>query len=186
MIPNAPYATEPIQTVIVTYSPSQSIQLLGPARPILRPTTVFPIRSLRDDMISEVTQLSGLGDGWFGLESHGIPDVTASRIRDLAQLLVNVKNLPDPTITPNINGTISLEWESARGEAYLEYGTSLISGFMRIEDGPTQYIDKITSLPDTFFETLRDKLFPITASYSITMEDLGRYGYESSQCMAMA
>jgi hypothetical protein len=134
-------------------------------------------QSLRDEIVEKVKLFAEFKAGWFGGESYEIPQKTIDRVIAVAHSLQLVEGIPNPELTPNVNGTISLEWESTRGEAYLEYGKTRISGFVRVEDYPTQYITDVKSLPISFFSRLRDQLFPLSQSYSITMNGAGPYSY---------
>ncbi len=66
-----------------------------------------------------------------------VAEEMTDKVGIVAVLLEQLDGLPNPELTPNANGTISLEWESDRGEVYIEFGKTRISGFLRIEDAPT-------------------------------------------------
>lgn len=125
-------------------------------------------RSVRQEMFKDICAFRNLQDGWLGPGSHGIPTETADRVSTVTHMLTGVEGLPNPELTPTHNGTISFEWESDRGEVYVEFGKTRISGFMRVEDLPTQYFADVNSLQPTFYTEIRDLLYPSTKTYSIT------------------
>jgi hypothetical protein len=90
------------------------------------------------------------------------------KVSAVARQLEPIDALPNPEITPNANGTISLEWESNRGEVYIEFGKTRISGFLRVEDSPTLYFKDVSSLQPSFYTEIRDLLYPSAQTYSIT------------------
>ncbi len=147
---------------------------------------VAPIRRFRNEMVNKSNRFAGLGPGWLGPNSCEIPRTTTARILELAVSLEQIEGLPNPEMTPNIHGTISLEWESARGEAYLEYGTNEISGFVRFENEPMEHIEAVATLPVSFFTLVRDRLFPISQAHSVTTEGLGPYSYAFATARALA
>jgi hypothetical protein len=124
--------------------------------------------SIRRGMIEEIESFRNLGEGWLGPDSRKIPEETSDKVTNVAQTLENVEGLPDPELTPTQNGTISLEWESNRGEAYVEFGKTRISGFLRIEDAPTLYFRDVESIPASFYSEVRDLLYPSAQAHSIT------------------
>jgi hypothetical protein len=124
--------------------------------------------SVRQAMIDDIAAFRSLHDGWLGIGSQKIPEETANKLDAVTHLLEQLEGLPNPELTPNANGTISLEWESDRGAVYVEFGKTRISGFLRIEDSPTKYFRDISSLPLSFYTAIRDLLYPSAQSYSVT------------------
>jgi hypothetical protein len=150
------------------------------------PGTVSWYRSTRNDLIDQFRELGQLRAGWLGRESYEIPGETIDRVVAVAGHLEGLRGMPNPEVTPNPNGTISLEWESARGEAYLEYGKTRVSGFVRVEDRPTEYINQVPSIPGSFFLLLRDQLFPLLQSHSLTLNGTGPFRYARSTALDVA
>lgn len=139
--------------------------------------------TVRQQFVNAAASFKKLKDGWLGKDSLGIPAETAQRVLDVAKTLEKIEGLPNPELTPNPNGTISLEWESARGEAYLEYGKTRLSAFVRFGDQPTRYIKDIDALPDSFFRDLKNQLYPPEQSFSITVHGAGTYSYVLPEIM---
>lgn len=124
--------------------------------------------SLRQGMFNDIHAFRQLEDGWLGPGSHGIPKETADYVTNVTHMLSQVAGLPNPELTPTQNGTISFEWESGRGEVYVEFGKTRISGFVRVDDSPTQYFADVNSLQPTFYTEIRDMLYPSAKTYSIS------------------
>ena len=125
-------------------------------------------RSFRQEMFNDICAFRKLEDGWLGPGSHGIPRETADNVVNVTHILSGVEGLPNPELTPTQNGTISFEWESGRGEVYVEFGKTRISGFVRVDDLPTQYFADMNSLQPSFYTEVRDMLYPSAKTYSIT------------------
>lgn len=75
-------------------------------------------------------------DGYGALKISKIAIGNAKRA--ISQLLAHV---PLPDITPNPNGTVSLEWENARGLGHIEIGQTRYSMFMKLRDNVVIPID---------------------------------------------
>ncbi len=125
--------------------------------------------SIRQTMIDDAVAFRSLHDGWLGPGSQKIAEEVTDKVRAVALLLEQIDGLPNPELTPNANGTISLEWENDRGEVYIEFGKTRISGFLRIEDAPTVYFKDVSSLQSSFYAEIRDLLYPTMHTYSITI-----------------
>ena len=123
---------------------------------------------IRQSMLDDIHSFRSLEDGWLGPGSQRIPVETAEKVKTVADLLGRVEGLPNPDLTPTQNGTISLEWASSRGEVYVEYGKTRISGFLRIEDSPTIYFKDVNSLQPSFYTEVRNMLYPSAQTHSIT------------------
>jgi hypothetical protein len=133
--------------------------------------------SSRQSVIDTAAHFGSFERGWLGTGAEEIPLETAARVVATAKTLEKVDGLPDPELTPNANGTISLEWESPRGEVYIEFGRTLISGFLRVEDEPTVFFRNLSSLPDSFFSEVRDRLYPPFQANSVTSYGAALNGY---------
>ncbi len=125
--------------------------------------------SARQSMFDDIRLFGSLHHGWLGPGSQKIPSEITERVSTVARQLEQIDALPNPELTPNANGTISLEWESSRGEVYIEFGKTRISGFLRVEDSPTVYFKDVSSLQPSFYAEIRDLLYPPTQTYSITI-----------------
>ena len=86
----------------------------------------LPAFQIADEQLREICSLDPNWDGYGGLPIHG----ETARIAKVAlQVFQHFSIVPE--ITPNPNGTISLEWSSPRGRAHLEVGKSRYVGIVR-------------------------------------------------------
>lgn len=77
-------------------------------------------------------------------------------------------NLPNPEISPKSNGTISMEWESMQGEAYLEIGNSRFSFFIRSKFDERFLRDGDAGSIDSDLLTVVERVLYSPVSYSAT------------------
>jgi len=70
------------------------------------------------------------GDGALAIS----PEVKANALAVLQ--MIEMTAVPAPEITPNPNGTLSLEWETDAGAAQLEIGKSLFGFYARAQSAP--------------------------------------------------
>lgn len=68
----------------------------------------------------ELAHLSDIEDGWAGSDSLAPKAQTVENVRTLLE--THLRYLPFPDITPNENGTVSLEWPRDPGYILLEIG----------------------------------------------------------------
>ncbi len=68
----------------------------------------------------ELAHLSELEDGWAGPDSLAPTQQTVNHVQVLLE--THLSYLPFPDITPNENGTVSLEWFRDSGYVLLEVG----------------------------------------------------------------
>lgn len=171
----SPYASAELSSPRSDYSISFDTTASNPRNPIVDGLYCLYLsspkgvaRSVRQEMFEDICAFRTLQDGWLGPGSYGIPTETADRVSAVAHMLTGVEGLPNPELTPTQNGTISFEWESDRGEVYVEFGKTRVNGFLRVEDLPTQYFADVNSLQPTFYTEIRDFLYPSAKTYSIT------------------
>lgn len=70
----------------------------------------------------QLVSIGMLGDGWNG---HGSLAPSPESLESIGRLLTQLPaELSSPDLTPNDNGTISVEWENARGYVHLEVGAT--------------------------------------------------------------
>lgn len=81
----------------------------------------------------EINSYSELEDDWDGYGARALDPKTIQNALSAATRLIGRAPLPD--LTPNSNGTISMEWESADGLAHLEIGKSRYAFFIRMKNG---------------------------------------------------
>jgi hypothetical protein len=119
---------------------------------------------------SIVDDIEGLQTDWDGYGALQVSHQTATNTRRALDVILNT--VPLPEITPNPNGTISLEWESSEGIAHLEIGKTQFSAFIRPSSGPSTYLDGSTDAMDYVIGPyISAILFPHTNSAS-TINDI--------------
>jgi hypothetical protein len=92
-----------------------------------------------DEAKAEITTIAGLPANWDGYNALPIQQETKNNaLAAAAQILTWA---PTSDISPNPNGTISMEWESDYGLAYLEIGKTKYSFFIDRKCGTTLYSD---------------------------------------------
>jgi hypothetical protein len=82
---------------------------------------------------SRLKELAALGGNWDGYGAAALSPTTVGNAKLLVQSILDT--VPLPEISPNPNGTISLEWEAERGYAALEIGQTRYSFFLNPSDG---------------------------------------------------
>ncbi len=144
-----------------------------------RPNSIslYVLASIRQEMVLTLDRFRNLGDGWLGPGTKQIPNETVDRVISIANALGGVDGLPNPEVTPNGNGTISLEWEVPSGEVYVEFGRTRVSGFARVGDHPTGYFNDLSNLPDSFLREVRAQLYPPLQTTSVTFQGAEMNGY---------
>ena len=85
--------------------------------------------ALRWGALGEIGALGRLGENWDGYGALPIDQITIENARNFIQRLS--PRLPLPEISPNPNGTISMEWTSSGALAHLEFGLTKFSFFLK-------------------------------------------------------
>ncbi|NUA26140.1 hypothetical protein [Cupriavidus basilensis] len=107
----------------------------------------------------QIRTLSALEDDWDGYGAVPVHPETISNAVGAARSLEKVVGLAD--IYPNPNGTISLEWESAAGYAYLEVGRTRFSFYVKPLNGKTVSADgKANDISPVLGDLVSERLFP--------------------------
>lgn len=83
-------------------------------------------------MMRDIDLIELLRDGWHGNGSLKVGPVVLKRTREAAEVISQIEGLSGPYISPNPQGTISLEWESDRGSVSVEIGRTRVAGFIDI------------------------------------------------------
>jgi hypothetical protein len=89
--------------------------------------------------VDEIAAYGDLQDDWDGYGARALDPKTIRNAIAAASRLIGRAPLPD--LTPNSNGTISMEWESADGLAHLEIGKSRYAFFIRMKNGERVILD---------------------------------------------
>lgn len=87
-------------------------------------------RQILDKCMNELRRLS---EGWDGHDADALSELTLKNARDLALMLVAHTRMPQ--IIPGPGDTLTLEWESAVGEALMEVGHRTYSFLMKTDSG---------------------------------------------------
>ncbi|MBL8574947.1 MAG: hypothetical protein JNM13_14820 [Hyphomicrobiaceae bacterium] len=78
---------------------------------------------------SQLEEICSLAKGWDGFDAFPIHPATGANASLALNAFVRAGLVPE--LTPNSNGTISFEWSSHAGEAYIEIGRSRYVGSIR-------------------------------------------------------
>ena len=116
-------------------SSAQEERVVGrdiPARGLMLPERLLALveQASANDVLDQLADMPANWDGYGALRIH--PDTIANAKRAVERLW---KHIPAADITPNPNGTMSLEWESDRGTAYLELGRTKFSFYIKPRGG---------------------------------------------------
>ena len=132
--------------------------------PLSKPT--FYAATLNEVRLAEISRLQ---DGWYGPGSVAVTAAVLKRVRETLSVINQVRNLPSPEVTPNPNGTISLEWESSRASIFVEIGQTKMNGFIEGAAFGSVLIPELTNLRRDF-QSLAEVLNPssgMTLSHGI-------------------
>lgn len=110
-----------------------------------------------------VDEIALMAENWDGYGAIQIANETARNVKAALSKLYNLVPIPD--ITPNPNGTISLEWESAEGFAHLEIGRTLYSFYIKPRSGlPVLADGNADQIGSDIGSWLADMLFPLNSA----------------------
>ncbi len=93
-------------------------------------------QSMSADLVLE--ELAKLKPDWDGYGA--LPIAPEGFLNARTFLARTPRGMLTPEISPTSNGTISLEWESGDGDAYLEIGRTRFSGHIQPRYGSTVYV----------------------------------------------
>jgi hypothetical protein len=124
----------------------------------------------RERALNAVLSMASLEDDWDGYGAAAIPpDI----IRMAYAIISSLQDyVPAPEISPNPNGTISLEWENERGRAHLEIGRTRYSLYFKREGLATLYNDGAVAQIDDSMRNLLDEMFSPIPSRDYTISDI--------------
>jgi hypothetical protein len=158
--------TFPISRVVPSYYPSSAyIQVFQPVAYV----TIDSSRELQIDSVKrEIGALAELQENWDGYGATRIQNQTIDNARIAADLVLRYAPIPD--ISPNANGTISMEWESDAGVAHLEIGKTRYSFYIaRQADKPILEDGLAGQLAAGLGATVASALFPLFEKSSPTI-----------------
>lgn len=124
-----------------------------------------------------LNDLATLPDNWDGYRGSSIP---AETVANTARFLngiswpLGVHAVPAPDITPNPHGTLSLEWFSERGEAYLEVGRTQFSFYIDRNDGLPLFRDgRVTrGVVEEVLALIKQYMFPLDPGFTNTVQPI--------------
>jgi hypothetical protein len=157
----SPYPAE-TTTTIVTVIRHDSAQYGFPRE--LPPLQI----SIQSDTIQQfIDELSNLDQNWDG---YGALKVTPeSRAFAKAFLAFAPESMGSPEITPTSNGTISFEWQSNQGDAYIEIGRTRFSGHIQPRNSSTIFIEgQSATLGQQEIAVIEQLLYAASPSKSFT------------------
>jgi len=88
---------------------------------------------------AKIAEIASLPEGWDGYGAIRIGKETLQNAKNAINELHSFA--PSPDITPNTNGTISLEWESDEGYGHLEIGRTKFSFYIKPVAGQPIFAD---------------------------------------------
>lgn len=149
-----------------------------PTEAIVHPRSVpfisQPSVGISAPAVRQARSFISLGEGWDGYGAASIKPATISNAVRLLEAFSLPTALGAPFVAPHPNGTITLEWESSFGDAYLEIGQTRYSFYAKPTVGEAILLEGATDMAriDLMASTITRIVFPILASsnsvYSIT------------------
>lgn len=95
----------------------------------------------QDSMRKRLADLKDLQDNWDGYGASRISESSLKNAMAILEATVgNLSGLGAPEISPNPNGTVSLEWEQSDKNAYVEIGNTRATGYVRSAGAPATYL----------------------------------------------
>lgn len=95
----------------------------------------------REALKQHLQELKDLGPNWDGYGANIMSEESLTNAFVIASAAVgNNASVATPTVSPNPNGTVSLEWEDANNEAYLEVGRTRTAGYLKSKGAQPVYV----------------------------------------------
>jgi hypothetical protein len=109
-----------------------------------------------------IESFSGLENNWDGYGGLAISESARSVARNFIDIIAATPtNLPEPEVAPTSAGTISIEWETDRAEAYIEIGNTKFSGFVKTEGQEPLYLEgRLNELDQRAIALIQDAILP--------------------------
>ncbi len=116
---------------------------------------------------ARVTDIEAMDANWDGYGAIKISSETAKNTKNIIANLCAFTPIPD--ITPNPNGTVSLEWETTEGFAHLEIGQTKYSFYIKLRSGKAILADGSTKkIEANIGKLIAEMLYPSRGSETIT------------------
>jgi hypothetical protein len=132
--------------------------------------TTVTERERAKTLIREVGRLEADWDGYGALPISKMVASNALRFIDVVES--QHSKLPNPEISPKSTGTISMEWDSIQGEAYLEIGNSRFSFFIRSKSDEKLLVEGDAGAISDEIPTLVERILYPPVSYSTTVNTI--------------
>jgi hypothetical protein len=133
-----------------------------------------------------VSTFQSLGPDWDGYGAVPISETArsnATRVLDIIEAMP--VSLPTPEISPNPNGTISMEWDTEDAEAYIEIGNTRFSGYIRSSDASPVYLQgDAARLDQSVLVLIQESLFASSSSRSAAISNIWIQGPERERLAA--
>ena len=119
----------------------------------MNPMILTPVRF--EQLLDAIKNFGRLPDNWDGEGAHAIQEQTVENCCDMARWAVDCLTVPD--VDPHPNGTISFEWYTGEGLAYLEVGRTQFSLFVEVHGKVVLSLkDEISVHTDSIANLFRD------------------------------
>jgi hypothetical protein len=107
----------------------------------------------------KVEEIASMPENWDG---YGAIQISSETKRNAQTALEDIlRHAPVPDITPNPNGTVSFEWETAQGIGHLEIGRTKFSFYIKPCSGTPLLADgDVNQITDDFGRMVAIWLFP--------------------------
>ena len=112
---------------------------LDPALSWVHPLTRSSGLSALASVENQIEELCKMPAGWDGYGA--LPISRTTKYNSLAALRSILGSAKAPDITPNPNGTLSFEWETAQGVGHLEIGQTRLSFYIQPNHGDPIFLD---------------------------------------------
>jgi hypothetical protein len=125
---------------------------------------------------TELSKFEALPTNWDG---YGADRIDPETVKNARSALKGLRQAPAPELTPNPNGTISLEWESPSGLAHLEVGKTRYSFYVKPIGGDASVFDgDARNVPNDLGAVITAVLFPSVRSVTAITNLIYTAGHE--------
>lgn len=132
----------------------------------------------RSEALQRILEIEKLEADWDGYGAEPICAACIENARTIVELLPPFAVSPD--LFPNPNGTVTLEWENARGTLSIEVGEAGISGFFDADAEPLFYQEDYAGGMPAFVESALRQMTPTLSGDALVassvMDSYARHG----------
>ncbi len=129
--------------------------------------------------VGAIGRLGLLEEDWDG---YGATPITVEAQQNAITAIESFpEDLPMPEIDPNPNGTISFDWASPLGSAYLEMGNTRFSFYVKWHHGKPILANGMANTPDGLGKIILDCLYSRPA-HSVMVVSGERFRYSARRC----